>query len=1133
MSGEVINHVETHCNVSLPSNFNVTKMYNMTFIKKNLKSITLIIIVVFVFISTGLYHLNQFETSDEHFWRLERIPQYWTAISTGNLKQTYINDKPGVSIAIISGMGLPFVSQDKSNYNSTQEFTMALNYALRLPLLLFNGLVMLPLLFWLLTRAFNRRVASIGIILIGVNPILIGISQIINPDALLWSFSTGAILAFFVLLKTNKKKFVIITGLLTGAALLSKYTANLLFVFYIIIAGLHLIYFDISNTKKWLQTLLKNYLYIFLISILVFVILLPATLFNFSLFLYGTLLSPPLKPIIIPLSIIIALFAIDAFLLKAKLTIFLARILKKIQTPILYLSILPLLFLVLFALINAWTDAHFIALDNLKETVADTQKLIFPMLEGLPRPAYFAGEIAIQSFNILFALTPIILLFTTTTIILVFLKKIPKKYFTVIIFCTIIPFFFFIGGLLTETFVNIRYALILVPLFAILASIGLDTIFTLFTRRDALQPAYRRDALQPVYRRGRCVSTTMFSIFLMILFFVQGISVYLSAPYYFNYQSTLLPKKFILTDSWSYGIFETTQYLNSLPNAQDLTIWSDRKAVCYYFVGNCIMSRKIDTTKDIPDYFIVTRRGVLRHHFKWLEPFEAPYSVDTIYSKEILDNPIWQLNILNRPENYIKVIDTHNLSDLYFVNDVQNIQPPTFPKNVCNIKDFGAKSTFTKEQINRKIEKKAIVNEKDTNTRAFKKAINDCSQKGGGTVEVPKGLWFTKAITLKNNINLHLDKDATILFSDNPDDFLPVVKTRFVGLDVYNYSPMIYAQNVSNVAITGEGTIDGNGKTPIWDTFIGNQKKSIKKLYKMSINNVPVQDRVFGTISDALRPSLIQFYNSKNILIDGITVLGGPMWTIHPVYSQNIIIQNTDIKTVVSNGDGIVIDSSKNVLIQNDVLSTSDDAIVIKSGRDKEGWTVNRPSRNIVIQNNAIDHAHAGIGIGSEMSGGVENVLVDNIKINNADRGFRLKTTLGRGGFVKNVIIRNSHIDNPKKDAININMNYGSSTIKPKTKLIPTFQNIKFKDITVTTTRDNVIIIDGIKNNLSQLLFSHIDTNNKKSTATIKNAKQILLNDVNISHFSIQNSKDVTLTREICSTITQQNTKNIYNKCKK
>ena len=1101
----------------------------MTFIKENLKSIILLIIVVIVFIGSGLYHLNQFETSDEHFWRLERVPQYWKAISTGNLKQTYINDKPGVSIAIISGTGLPFVSQNKSDYGSTQKFTMNLNYALRLPLLLSNGLIMLPLIFWLLTRAFSKRVASIGIILIGVNPILIGISQIINPDALLWSFSTGAIFSFFALLKTSEKKFIVITGVLTGFALLSKYTANLLFIFYIIISGLHLIYADISNIKKWLQTLLKNYLFIFLIAITIFAILLPATLLDHSLFFYGTILSPPLKPVIIPLAIIITLFVIDTFLLKAKITIFITKILRKIQTPILYLSILPLLFLVLFALINAWTDAHFIALDNLKETVADTQRLVFPMLEGFPAPIYFLGEIVIQSFNILFALTPITLLFTIITIILVFVRKIQKKYFVTVIFCSIIPFFFFAGGLLTETFVNTRYAIMLVPLFALLASIGLDTIFTILTHRDALRP---------VYRKGSCVYTTLFYTFLTILFFIQGISIYLSAPYYFNYQSICLPKKFILTDSWSYGIFEATQYLNSLPNAKDLTIWSDRKAVCYYFVGNCIMRRKIDTTKNLPDYFIVTRRGVLRHHFKWLDPLSAPYSVDTVYSKEILDNPIWQLNILNRSNNYIKIIDAHNLSDLYFINDVQNIRPPTFPNNVCNIKNFGAKSTFTKEQINKKTNEKAISNEKNINAQAFKKAIDNCSQKGGGTVEVPKGLWFTKAITLKNDINLHLDKDSTILFSDNPDDFLPVVKTRFVGLDVYNYSPMIYAPNTNNVAITGEGTIDGNGKTPIWDTFIGNQKKSIKKLYKMSINNVPTQDRVFGTISDSLRPSLIQFYNSKNILIDGVNILGGPMWTIHPVYSQNIIIKNTNIKTLASNGDGIVIDSSKNVLIQNNTLSTSDDAIVIKSGRDKEGWTVNKPSRNIVIQNNTVNHAHAGIGIGSEMSGGVENVLVDNIKINNANRGFRLKTTTGRGGFVKNIIFQNSQITNPiEKGFININMNYGSNTIKPSTKKLPLFKNIKFKNITINTQPNNpqnqAIVINGIKNNLLQILFENIKLTNKNLFSGIEYAQQLLLKNVDIFNYTIENSKDVIIINDTCSKIKQDNCKDISNKCKK
>ncbi|HIE16270.1 MAG TPA: glycoside hydrolase family 28 protein, partial [Bacteroidales bacterium] len=623
---------------------------------------------------------------------------------------------------------------------------------------------------------------------------------------------------------------------------------------------------------------------------------------------------------------------------------------------------------------------------------------------------------------------------------------------------------------------------------------------------------------------------------IIIIIFIQGISVYLSSPYYFNYQNIFLPQKFVLTDSWSYGIFEATQYLNSLPDARNMTIWSDRKAACYYFVGNCIMSRKIDANKQLPDYFIVTRRGVLRHHFKWSDIFTAPYSVDTIYSDKILSNPLWQFNILDRRENYIKIIDAHNLSDLSFVDDVENMPRPIFPDTICNITNFGAQSTLTRKQIDAKEDVAIIDNEKKENAQAFEEAIRECSEKGGGTIEVPSGLWYTKAIHLKNNINLHLSKDATILFSDDPDDFLPVVKTRFIGLDVYNYSPMIYVQNAQNIAITGTGTIDGNGKTPIWDSFIGNQKKPIRKLYNMSLNNVPIEDRVFGTIEDALRPSLIQFYNSKNILIDGIKIIGGPMWTIHPVYSKNIIIQNTDIKTLASNGDGIAIDSSENILIKNNILSTTDDAIVIKSGRDEDGWTQNKPSQNIVIRDNVVTHAHAGVGFGSEMSAGIQNVFVDNMQISNADRGFRLKTTLGRGGFIKNITIQNSTIINPGiKDALSLNMNYGSSTIKPKTKKIPEFKNISFKNITITMTQKtnyhDIIIVDGIKNNLSHILFDNIKTNDENATTTIKNSEQIRFNNVKNANYFIKNSKDIIIINDRCSAITQKNSKNISHLC--
>ncbi len=602
--------------------------------QSTIKPLVLLFVVIAIFIGSGFYHIDKFETSDEHFWRLERIPQYWTALKNNDIDATYINDKPGVSIALISGTGLPFVSQNRNDYTTIQDFTMTLNRALRIPLVLFNGLVMLPLLYWLLWRAFDRRVASLGIVFIGINPILIGISQIINPDALLWSFSAGALFSFFALLKTNEKKFVILTGVLTGFALLSKYTANLLFVFYVLIAILWLLYEKTKNTHLWTRAFLSRFLLITLGAIAIFLIFIPAVRENTTLFFYGTFLSPALKKILIPLLFFFVFLIIDSFFFKTRATTTIVRFFRKIRTPLFVICAIPLLLLIVFALINAWTNASFITLDNLKEIIAHKETLKFPMLEGLPAPIYFLGEVAIQSFNLLFALTPAIILSIIVTLFLMVFHKI-HKYRAALLFVAIVPFLFFVGGIVSEVFVNTRYAIILVPLFALMASIGISHI---------------------VPQRKH-----FFASIVIILLLLQGLTVYFSAPYYFNYQNIFLPKKFVLTDSWGYGVFEAAQYLNALPNAKNLTIWSDRKTMCHYFIGNCITRRKIDAQNTLPDYFVITRRGVFHHHFKWLEPETAPFSVEKVYTKKILDNPLWEFDVLNRPQNYIKIIKVKNI----------------------------------------------------------------------------------------------------------------------------------------------------------------------------------------------------------------------------------------------------------------------------------------------------------------------------------------------------------------------------------------------------------------------------------------------------------------------------------------
>lgn len=360
--------------------------------------------------------------------------------------------------------------------------------------------------------------------------------------------------------------------------------------------------------------------------------------------------------------------------------------------------------------------------------------------------------------------------------------------------------------------------------------------------------------------------------------------------------------------------------------------------------------------------------------------------------------------------------------------EMQEIKAPVFPGREFSIADFGADKTG-----------------KFSSTEAFKKAIEECSKNGGGTVLVPDGEWFTGPIHLKSNINLKIEKNAVIVFSDKFDDYLPAVFTRWEGTECYNYSPLIYANGCENVAVTGEGTLMGNGET--WWHWKKLQQDAAKVLYDAEFNNVPVKDRVFGTVKDALRPQFIQPINCKNVLIEGITIKNGPMWTIHPVYCENLIVRNIKILSHGPNTDGLNPDSCKNVLIEDCYFETGDDCIAINSGMNEDGWRVGKPCENIVVRNCRMNEGHGGVVIGSGMSGGVRNVYAHDCKFTGGDRGIRLKSMRGRGGAVENIWFEDIEITNMRDELIQINMYYGSSTILPKTDTPPDFNNINISRI--------------------------------------------------------------------------------------
>ena len=256
------------------------------------------------------------------------------------------------------------------------------------------------------------------------------------------------------------------------------------------------------------------------------------------------------------------------------------------------------------------------------------------------------------------------------------------------------------------------------------------------------------------------------------------------------------------------------------------------------------------------------------------------------------------------------------------------LQRPAFPERVVSIVDHGAVPGGTVK-----------------NTAAIAATIKAVADAGGGRVLVPAGRWLTGPVHLRSNIDLHLAAGAVLVFSDVFADYLPAVLVRAGGIELYNYSPLLYARNCENIAITGPGRLDGNSRA--WWPWA---KKETREGFAMGAKGVPVEQRIFGTPEAAIRPSFVTFLECKNVLLEGFTIGSGPNWTIHPVYCENIIIRRVNMITEGPNNDGIDPDSCRNMLIEHCDISTGDDCVVLKSGYDQDGRRVGRPTENVVMR---------------------------------------------------------------------------------------------------------------------------------------------------------------------------------------
>lgn len=412
---------------------------------------------------------------------------------------------------------------------------------------------------------------------------------------------------------------------------------------------------------------------------------------------------------------------------------------------------------------------------------------------------------------------------------------------------------------------------------------------------------------------------------------------------------------------------------------------------------------------------------------------------------------------------------TSSTAEAYDYRDVpfamSRIAEPQIPTYTVSLKDFGG-----------------IADGQTLNTQAFEKAIKHLSERGGGHLVVPCGVWYTGPIELKSHIDLHLEDGALVLFSNNRADY-PLVESYFEGVRSMRCQSPLTANNASDIAITGKGLFNGNGQAwrPVkkskltsgqWNALIRtgalNEKQDVwypsETIRDISTDNRYMKEAYqkndkasWQKVHDFLRPALLSFISCKNILLEDATFENSPGWNLHPLMCQNIIIRDITIRNpwYAQNGDGLDLESCKNVLLTGTTLDVGDDAICIKSGRDKEGRDRGMPTENVIVSNCRVYHGHGGFVVGSEMSGGARNIWVNKCQFIGTDCGLRFKSTRGRGGVVENIYIDNVGMANIPGDAIVFDLFYAGANAgnnkgerHPVDETTPSFRHISIRNVT-------------------------------------------------------------------------------------
>lgn len=411
------------------------------------------------------------------------------------------------------------------------------------------------------------------------------------------------------------------------------------------------------------------------------------------------------------------------------------------------------------------------------------------------------------------------------------------------------------------------------------------------------------------------------------------------------------------------------------------------------------------------------------------------------------------------------------------------IHAPEFPAQDFDVTAYGAKGDGRTDSL-----------------PAVRAAIAACNAAGGGHVVVPAGTYLLNGpIHLRSNVDLHLAEGSTLLFSGRPEHFLPMVLTRWEGVVIYNYSPMIYARDAENIAVTGHGVIDGNAHQVFrrWAMDVSKLQDKAQELSRqMGAAGIPVTERQFGEGS-FLRPSMIQPYECRNVLIEGVTVKDSPFWVIHPTFCTNVTVRGVTVDSLLINNDGCDPDSCTDVLIEDCRFHTGDDGIALKAGRDADAWRDGRMTENVVIRNCVFQSKINALCIGSEMSAGVRHVFMEDCRVEEGESCIYFKSNADRGGSIENVRVRRVQIGQSRAGVIRFETNYHSY----RGGHAPTaYRDFVIEDVTCADAVNYALFAEGTHESpIENVLLRNVTVTKAREPLFLRNVAALRLENVSVN----------------------------------